>query len=143
MKTTFETDEFGLVTEFPYHDAIFEELVFSKEQLSLVIRKTEGAIKIILSDVCFVEVMELIPKGIVLSCYSFPMSMCPKHLGPYLCFDKVSQFVANQDISVFYIDGTMGFELLVCHGHGRVEVEQADEGKKEDGCDPHNEPENI
>ena len=127
MKALFETDELGLVTEFPSHDATFDMLMYSESKLALTIRKAERAIRIVLSEVRFVEIMELIPKGIILSCYSFPMLACPTHLKAVLCFDKASQFISERDmqvISVFYIDGTMGFELLVFHGS--VHVEEVD-----------------
>lgn len=124
MKTIFETDEFGLIIEFPTHDAIFEKLEFSDSCLSLTIRKKECIKRIVLTSVRFLQVMELVPNGIVLSCYSFQMIECPEHLKSHLCFSKATQFLSKQellDINVFYIDGTMGFDLFVCHKDGRVE----------------------
>ena len=80
--TTFNTNEEGIINSFRYHDLIFESLEVSEDKLFLIIQDNDKRHKtrIVLEGIKYLEVKELIPKGIVLSCYSFVFSKCPVHL---------------------------------------------------------------
>ncbi len=124
--TTFNTNEEGIINSFRYHDLIFESLEVSEDKLFLIIQDNDKRHKtrIVLEGIKYLEVKELIPKGIVLSCYSFVFSKCPVHLKDELDFDRLNQYVENEDAKIFYADGTMGFEILVAYDHGFAEEEK-------------------
>lgn len=116
----FETDSEGMVTSFHYHDLLFESLEVNGDILTLIIQNMDGSkkTKIVLDGVKYIEIKELIPKGIVLSCYSFKLSNCPNHLKGEIDFTRLSQYVEDREVEIFYADGTMGFEILVAYNHG-------------------------
>ncbi len=116
----FETDSEGIVTSFHYHDLFFESLEVTGDILTLLIQNRDKSqkTKIVLQGIKYIEVKELIPKGIVLSCYSFRLSNCPKHLKEEMDFTRLSQYVEDKEVEIFYADGTMGFEILVAYNHG-------------------------
>ena len=120
----FETNSEGMVSSFHYHDLLFESLEVNGDILTLLIQNREKSqkTKIILEGIKYIEIKELVPNGIVLSCYSFRLSNCPKHLKEEMDFTGLSQYVEDKDVEIFYADGTMGFEILVAYSHGYFSV---------------------
>ncbi len=121
----FEADTKGIISSFHYHDLLFEKLEVTGNKLTLLIQKRDKSqkTKIILKGVKYIEVKELIPKGIVLSCYSFRLSNCPDHLKGEIDFTRLSQYIEDNEVEIFYADGAMGFEILVACSHGSFSEE--------------------
>lgn len=114
-------DKHKIVHSFYYHDLIFKELMIIKDKLTLSIGNENVTTKITLKGLEFIEINELIPKGIVMSCYSFRINEMPLHLQDTINFDRMRQYVENNDLQVFYADGSMGFELMVAYSNGYSE----------------------
>jgi hypothetical protein len=128
MPDIFEVDENCIVTEFRTHDAVFRNLQFQDKILKLELRFDDSMTFIELSGVEFLRIPELVPNGILLSCYSFPLTKCPSHLKDEIDLESARQYLDSGEFQVFYIDGTMGFEILAFHrwGHAK-EVPQPGE----------------
>lgn len=114
----FKTDNYKLIDSFQYHDFVFSGLEFQASELVLTLRGDGGVTEIRFEDVEYLQVAELIPKGIVMSCYSFKQKECPDHLQGVVSFDRLRQYVHNENVEIFYLDGTLGFELTLTYRKG-------------------------
>lgn len=128
----FETDEDGFIENIHCYDLLFQGMELSGGVFSLLIQDDIGRkkTKITLKGVSYMEVKELIPCGIVLSCYSFDFLDCPMHLQENLDFSRMLEYVGDKVEKIFYADGTMGFELLIAYSSGSAEMDNSRQGEQ-------------
>lgn len=108
-----QVNEQKIVTSCRSHDSKF--LAFSIDGSSATLKlcgDDHSITEFIFRGVEYMEIKELMPQGIVFSCYSFSINECPKHLIDSVNFENLKQYVDN-DINIFYADGSLCFELLI------------------------------
>ncbi len=115
MKTNFKTDNNKIIEDIFYHDLLVRKLLIDGSNVTLILGDNEKyTTEFRFEGVFFISAKEIIPKGIVLSCYSFLDSDCPAHLNDsfdlgFLPFFQKSELARK----VFYVDGTVGIDLLI------------------------------
>lgn len=109
-----ETNEDAEIINCHTHDLIFDKFHFDSNKAVLSLKnekKTET--EFYFNDVEYLQIGELIPSGVVLTCYLFRFCDFPSELSDDIDLTNVASYLTNEDVHIFYADGSLGFELLI------------------------------
>lgn len=123
MKKTLETNKYGLVTSCRVHDLELKSLLFDDKEIILSLgRGKEVLTKILFKEVVFFSSSNLIPNGIVLSCYDFNFGDLPDNADLPDLQRIRSDYRIDDKASIFYGDGSWGFEVLIIYAGDSFEL---------------------
>ena len=120
----FDVDENGIITNVNYHDLILTEISLINDTLRISLTSDDEKRKtyLTLEDVSYFSSLELVPKGIVMSCYFFKPRAIPDHLKEEIDLSNLFNYRKDEDY-VFYADGSYGFEILASCKSGKFSSE--------------------